>query len=66
LSRRRALAVRAALIAAGVEPGRISIAAHGERRPLVATADGVPEAQNRFVTILPPYSCRGRDGERFC
>ena len=53
LSRRRAEAVAAALVARGVPSAAIATAAKGEDQPLVATADGVAEAQNRYATIMP-------------
>ena len=52
LSFRRVHAVRDYLIEHGVAGHRISIEATGEDRPLVDTADGVPEAQNRLVQLL--------------
>lgn len=51
LSRRRADAVRAELIRLGVSPAEIEILWKGEREPLVMTADGVREPQNRRVVI---------------
>ncbi|MHA1107713.1 MAG: OmpA family protein [Alphaproteobacteria bacterium] len=51
LSLRRADAVRAALIRAGLRPGRISVAARGEAAPMVATKDGVREPRNRRAEI---------------
>lgn len=51
LSRRRAEAVADFLDARGVLPGRITIVADGEVRPIVETADGVAEAQNRNVVV---------------
>ncbi|MCG8508712.1 MAG: OmpA family protein [Rhodospirillales bacterium] len=51
LSWRRAKAVGDALIDRGVEAGRISLNAHGEKRPLVATPDGMREARNRRVEV---------------
>ena len=50
--RARAEAVRAYLVAKGVPEARMSIVTHGEARPLIATADGVREPQNRRVEIL--------------
>jgi outer membrane protein OmpA-like peptidoglycan-associated protein len=52
LSRRRADAVSAELVARGVPRGIITIQAFGESRPLVPTADGVREPQNRRVEII--------------
>ena len=51
LSRKRAAAVRAELIRLGVPPQDIVILWKGEREPLVITADGVLEPQNRRVEI---------------
>jgi opacity protein-like surface antigen len=51
LSQRRADAVRAYLAGRGVPEGAISSEAFGESRPLVETADGVREPQNRRVEI---------------
>lgn len=48
---RRAEAVRNQLVERGVPIGAISIASHGEERPLVPTEDGVREVQNRRVEI---------------
>ncbi len=52
LSRRRAEAVTAQLVREGVRREDISVSAYGESRPLVATADGVREPQNRRVEIV--------------
>jgi outer membrane protein OmpA-like peptidoglycan-associated protein len=52
ISQRRAEAVRAELIAQGVPANAISISAKGETQPLVQTADGVREPQNRRVEIV--------------
>ena len=52
LSQRRAEAVRAELIAQGVPANQIAIFAKGEKEPLVQTADGVREPQNRRVEII--------------
>ncbi len=51
LSQRRADAVRAYLVGRGLPDGTISTEAYGESRPLVDTADGVREPQNRNVQI---------------
>ena len=51
LSLRRARSVRAALVSEGVAAAAISIAGRGESEPMVPTADGVREAQNRRVHI---------------
>jgi OmpA-OmpF porin, OOP family len=52
LSRRRADAVKAELVRLGVSGSEITTEAKGETEPLVPTADGVPEPQNRRVEIL--------------
>lgn len=54
LSMRRAEAVAADLVARGVPRETIAIRAFGETRPLVQTADGVAEPQNRRVEIILP------------
>ena len=51
-ARRRAAEVRDYLIAKGVAAGSISITSFGESRPLIPTADGVREVQNRRVEII--------------
>jgi hypothetical protein len=56
LSARRAETVRQALISAGVPASVISVNAEGESAPLVATADGVREALNRYVEITFPIA----------
>ncbi len=50
-SRRRAEAAKAYLAAQGVPAGAMAISGFGEGRPIVATEDGVREAQNRRVEI---------------
>ena len=52
LSQRRAEAVAAELTRRGVARSAISVQAFGESRPLVPTADGVREPQNRRVEIV--------------
>ncbi|RAI59309.1 OmpA family protein [Roseicella frigidaeris] len=52
LSQRRADAVAAELVNRGVSRSEISVSAYGESRPLVPTADGVREPQNRRVEIV--------------
>jgi OmpA-OmpF porin, OOP family len=52
LSQRRADAVAAELVRDGVNRNEITIQAFGESRPLVPTADGVREPQNRRVEIV--------------
>jgi outer membrane protein OmpA-like peptidoglycan-associated protein len=51
LSLRRARSVKEALIAEGLAAGTISISGRGESEPLVETADGAREPQNRRVHI---------------
>ena len=51
LSQRRANNVRSYLAGRGVPDGSITTEAFGESRPLVDTADGVREPQNRRVEI---------------
>ena len=51
LSQRRAEAVRAELVRHGTPAEQITLQARGESEPLVPTADGVREPQNRRVVI---------------
>lgn len=51
LSQRRAEAVKKALVAEGVMGSAISLRGRGEVEPLVQTADGMREPQNRRVQI---------------
>lgn len=51
LSQRRNATVRAYLESKGIPGGVISTEAFGESAPLVQTADGVREAQNRRVEV---------------
>ena len=52
LSRRRAETVAEEMIKRGIGRQDITITAFGETKPLVATADGVREPQNRRVEII--------------
>ena len=52
LSERRAKAVQAELVRLGVPADQIAVTFKGEAEPLVPTADGVREPQNRRVEIL--------------
>ena len=52
LSQRRAQSVASELMRLGVTREAITILAFGESRPLVSTADGVREPQNRRVEII--------------
>lgn len=51
LSLKRAEAVQALLVAAGIPADKLEVAGRGEREPLVPTADEVAEPQNRRVEI---------------
>jgi OmpA-OmpF porin, OOP family len=51
LSQRQAVNVRSYLAARGIPQGVMTSQAFGETRPLVETADGVREPQNRRVEI---------------
>lgn len=51
LAERRARVVRDYLVEQGVAASAMKISSAGEDRPLIATADGVREAQNRRVEI---------------
>lgn len=57
LGRRRAEAVRDAFVARGVPIEIFTIETWGEDRPLVATADGVDEPQNRLVYVVLTAAC---------
>ncbi len=52
LSQKRAKAVQKELVRLGVQSQEIATVAKGESQPLVATADGVREAQNRRAEIV--------------
>lgn len=52
LSERRAEAVKAELVRQGIPARNIVIRFEGERQPLVQTADGIREPQNRRVEII--------------
>jgi outer membrane protein OmpA-like peptidoglycan-associated protein len=52
LSKRRADAVRTALVADGIVKNRISERAYGESNPAVPTPDGVREPRNRRAVII--------------
>jgi outer membrane protein OmpA-like peptidoglycan-associated protein len=52
LSRRRAEAVRDALVRRGFPADRIEVRDFGETRPLIETADGVAERQNRYAIVM--------------
>ena len=60
LSQRRADVVKAELARQGIAANQISTIAKGESQPLVPTADGVREPQNRRVEIV--FSEPGRPG----
>jgi hypothetical protein len=67
LSVRRANAVKAALVREGVPDSAVSTSGLGETRPLVPTADGVREPQNRRVEIAlaKPGAVMGND-QAYC
>ncbi len=52
LSERRAKIVQDALVAKGIDAGKISTMAKGEADPLVPTGDGAREPQNRRTEIM--------------
>jgi outer membrane protein OmpA-like peptidoglycan-associated protein len=52
LSERRAANTRAYMVGKGIPDGVIATQGFGEDRPLVETADGVREPQNRRVEIF--------------
>jgi outer membrane protein OmpA-like peptidoglycan-associated protein len=52
LSERRARAVRDILVSEGLSQNQIQVSGKGESQPLVPTADGVREPQNRRVEIV--------------
>jgi outer membrane protein OmpA-like peptidoglycan-associated protein len=52
LSEKRAKAVQDALVAQGIDAGKISAMSKGEEDPLVPTANGVREPQNRRTEIM--------------
>ena len=52
LSLRRAEAVKANMIKQGIPASAIVVIGKGESQPLVPTADGVREPQNRRVEIV--------------
>lgn len=51
-ARKRAEAVQAYLASRGVPSGSMSVNSYGESRPLIDTADGVREPQNRRVEVV--------------
>lgn len=58
LSARRGQIVRAEMVRRGFSADRIAIQVLGESRPLIETADGVAEPQNRFAMIsYGPHGC---------
>jgi outer membrane protein OmpA-like peptidoglycan-associated protein len=50
--KKRAEAVHAYLASRGVPGAAMSVMSYGESRPLIATADGVREPQNRRVEVV--------------
>jgi outer membrane protein OmpA-like peptidoglycan-associated protein len=51
LSLKRAVSVKSALVQEGIAENSITVSGKGEGEPLVPTADGVREPQNRRVHI---------------
>ncbi|MGD9904027.1 MAG: OmpA family protein [Vicinamibacterales bacterium] len=51
LGLRRAALIRDRLVAAGLDPGLVDVASHGERNPVVPTPDNTAEARNRRVEV---------------
>lgn len=51
VSRARAAAIRQALVDKGVPAASIRVEARGEQQPIIDTADGVREPQNRRIEI---------------
>jgi len=51
LGLKRAMAVRNVLVAAGVAPGMIEVASHGEADLLIKTKNNTPEPRNRRVEV---------------
>ena len=52
LSKARAAAVKSALVARGFSGRNVHVAGAGEGKPMVATADGVKQAENRRAEII--------------
>jgi outer membrane protein OmpA-like peptidoglycan-associated protein len=53
LSRRRALAIRSALVRRGFREDKIELRVLGESRPLIQTLDGVAARDNRYGMFSP-------------
>jgi outer membrane protein OmpA-like peptidoglycan-associated protein len=65
LSVRRAEAVKAEMVRLGVPASAVSIEGRGEEDPLVPTADGVREPQNRRAAISFPKTSAANDNKEF-
>jgi outer membrane protein OmpA-like peptidoglycan-associated protein len=52
LSQRRAAAVKAALVAAGIEAGRMTTAGFGQTKPVASNDTSIGRAQNRRVEVV--------------
>lgn len=65
VARRRVESVQAYLVARGLPANAISTVSNGEEKPLVETADGVREAQNRNVQIFFRPATAAHDGAPF-
>jgi hypothetical protein len=66
LSVRRANAVKDALVREGVPAAAVTTAGRGESQPLVQTADGVREPQNRRVEISVGSSATAGNDLAYC
>ena len=66
LSLRRANTVKSALVAEGLAPSAISVVGKGESQPLVPTADGVREPQNRRVEISGAQATAAWEPRAYC
>jgi outer membrane protein OmpA-like peptidoglycan-associated protein len=51
-AKKRAEAVHAYLVSRGVPSAAMTVTSYGESRPLIVTADGVREPQNRRVEVV--------------
>ena len=62
LSRRRAVAVHRALVAAGLPPRHLGVSAAGETQPAITTADDVAAAPNRRTEVTWTLRPKAGDG----
>lgn len=54
LSKRRAASVKAALVAGGIDAGRLSTQGYGQTKPVAANDSEIGRAQNRRVEVAKP------------